>query len=264
MRRNTRKRHQWTAAAVALAVGVLVWGSASAQPTRGNKKSVKSTKPAAEKLTDEQRAKVQEILREHREQSRKELREKLSGVLSKEQLERFEERWENAPGPRGIRGDRTGRRGGRQGFHGRRGSRGCDCPCGRFDGGRRGGFHGDRRGGGMGYGRGDGSGWGPGPHMGEFREERGERMVQRLSVVLDLTDAQRDKIETIVEEHQGQFKDLDRSQMTRDERAQMREAHRTLLTNRIKEVLTKEQAKKYDEWLETSPKTRRGGSKGRG
>jgi len=250
------------AAAVALAVGVLVWGSASAQPTRGNKKSVKTTKPAAEKLTDEQRAKVQEILREHREQSRKELREKLSGVLSKEQLERFEERWEKAPGPRGIRGDRMARRGGRQGFTGRRGGRGCDCACGRFDGRRHGGFRGDRRGGGMGYGRGDRSG--PGPRMGEFREERGERMVGRLSVVLDLTDAQRDKIEAIVKEHQGQFKDLDRSQMTRDERAQMREAHRTLLANRIKEVLTEEQAKKYDEWLETTPGPRRGGSRGRG
>jgi hypothetical protein len=99
---------------------------------------------------------------------------------------------------------------------------------------------------------------GPGPHMGEFREERGERMVERLSVVLDLSDEQQEKIATIVEEHQAQFKDFDRSKLSFEERQKTREAHRMLLANRIKDVLTDKQKDKYDEFLKTMPGPRRG------
>jgi chromosome segregation ATPase len=104
---------------------------------------------------------------------------------------------------------------------------------------------------------------GPGPRMGEFREERGERMIERMRVVLDLTDAQSEKLDAVLEEHRDQFKDLDRSKMTRKQRLETRKAHRQLLANRVKEVLTDEQKEKFDEWFETLPDPPRRGRRGR-
>jgi Spy/CpxP family protein refolding chaperone len=221
--------------------------------------TVASAQPARDRgpwerldLTQEQRQKVREIVKEHREASRQELREKLKGVLTEEQLEQFDKTdrgprggmWDNRPGRQG-RNDMRGRRGdrGRGWDRGRCG--GCDCDRGRHGHGGMG----MRRGG---MGRGDfGRPGGPGPHMGEFREERGARMVERLGVVLDLTDAQQEKVAAIVEEQQAQFKDFDRSKLSFEERQQTRDAHRALLANRIKEVLNDEQKAKYDEWMDT-------------
>jgi len=249
------------AVVAALALGVMVQ-PAGAQPTRGAKKATKSktedTRTPATRLSDEQRQQVQEIIREHREASRQELREKLSKVMTPEQLEQFDQRWENRSGDaRGMRGDRP--RHGRRDFRSqerwsRGGCRGGGC-CGDVRGGRggRGGWDGPR----MGMGRGMGMDMGKrGP---EFREERGERMVERLSIVLDLTPEQREKVEGIVKEHHEQFKDFDPSKLTFDERQKTREAHRTLLMNRLKEVLTPEQARKLDELHETrGPRGMRG------
>lgn len=188
-------------------------------------------------LTEEQREQVRDIVKAHRDASREELREKLSGVLTDEQLEQFDALGERRRGG-GMWDDRPGRRGNRGGNQ-----RGCCCDYGR---GRRGG-HGMR--GGMD---------GPGPRLGEVREERGQRMVERLSVVLDLTGEQKEKVAAIVEEHQAQFKDFDRSKLSFDERQKTRQAHRMVLSNRVKEVLTGEQQEKYDEFMKTMPGPRRG------
>lgn len=193
-------------------------------------------------LNKDQRAKVREIMKAHREESREELHKKLTAVLTDEQLEKLEAlhgedfplRWER---PFGKRGGRGGMRGGHHG---------CSCCC--CEGGGRG----DMRGGRQGRG-------GPGPHMGAMRGERGEMMIERLTVVLDLSDDQVAKVKDIVAEHQDQFKDFDRSGLSFEERQETREAHRTLLASRIKEVLTDDQKEKYDEWLETMPEPKRRG-----
>jgi Spy/CpxP family protein refolding chaperone len=115
------------------------------------------------------------------------------------------------------------------------------------------------RGGMRGHARGGFRGDGPGPRTGEFRAQGGERMVEHLATVLDLTAEQHDKVAAIVREHHEQFKDFDPSTLSFDERQKTRAAHRALLTNRIKEVLTPEQAGKLDELHDTMPGPRRGG-----
>jgi Spy/CpxP family protein refolding chaperone len=243
-------------AAIAMAVALLGTTVASAQPARDRGPWERLD------LTQEQREKVREIVKEHRDASRAELHAKLKGVLTEEQLEQFDKMergrrgsmWDNRPGRRGQgRGDMSNR--GRGWDRGRDRGRCGECDCNR--GGHGHGRKGMRRGGAE---RGDfGRPGGPGPHMGEFREERGARMVERLGVVLDLTDAQKDKVASIVKEHQAQFKDFDRSQLSFEERQQTRDAHRALLANRIKGVLNDEQQAKYDEWMKTMPGPRHGG-----
>jgi Spy/CpxP family protein refolding chaperone len=205
-------------------------------------------------LTEEQRAQVREIVKEHRDASREELHKKLASVLSEEQLAQLEKKHYERPGMR-----RGGKGMHRKRGHGMRGRgdcgsqpRNCNCCCG---------DRGAMRGGRGGHGHG-----GPGPHMGAMRGERAGRMIERLTVVLDLTEDQLAKVKGIVEEHQKQFdaERFDRSKLTFEERQKTRDAHRILLANRIKEVLTDDQKDKYDEWLETMPGPRgRGGRRAR-
>jgi Spy/CpxP family protein refolding chaperone len=204
-------------------------------------------------LTKEQRAKVREIMKEHREASREELHKKLSAVLTEEQLEKLQDKEYIRPGMR-RGGKGTGDEPRARGHRGMRGAGrrgGCDCCCG------------DRGGPGVMRRGGRGMRGGPGPHMGEMRKERAGRMIERLTIALDLTDEQVAKVQDIVKEHQKQYDDFDRSKLTFDERQKTRDAHRMLLANHIKEVLTDDQKDKYDEWLETMPQPRRRGRRAR-
>lgn len=263
MNTQSKRTLRWLVATAAVAV-VVAGASVAGAQSRGDRGPWNRLD-----LTKDQRAKVEKIVKEHREASREELHKELAGVLTEEQmaeLDRMDGRrggdmWDNRPG-RQNRQDFRGRRGGKmQGMGDCR--RQCDGPCGMRGGkhgmrGGRGGMHGGMRGDMRGMrGRGPGSRSGMG-HTGEFREERGERMVERLSVVLDLTDTQEEQIEKIVQDHHAQFKDFDPSKLTFEERQKTREAHRALLANRIKEVLTPAQQEKYDEWMKTMPGPRRG------
>jgi len=251
---NTQKHLRRPFAALVAAAVVLFAVGAMAQPGDDTGPWTKLD------LTKEQQAKVREIVKEHREASRDELHKKLSAVLSEEQLEQLEKMDGNRRGPFAKRMERAGRGGRGPGMRGKamRGGTCCD---------RRGGHHGHhaRCGGGseMSGPRGDRGMRGPGPHMGEMREEGGKRMVERLRIALDLTDEQHEKVAAIVKEHQGQFAEFDRSEMSWEERQKTRDAHRMLLANRIKEVLTDDQRETYEEWLENMPEPRRHGRRGR-
>ncbi len=197
-------------------------------------------------LTRAQRNEVREIVKNHRESSRAELMELLSSVMTPEQQAEMEK----------MDGQRRGPFQNRKGVKGKRGMRGQrgmkkNCvgnnPC--CD-------HGQRGRAGMREGRG---GHGPGPHMGEFREEHGQRMVEMMIVALDLNDDQAAKVRDVVKEHQGQFKDFDRSKLSFEERQKTRDAHRMLLRNRLKEFLTEDQIAKLEELHETM-----GGPQGKG
>jgi Spy/CpxP family protein refolding chaperone len=250
---NTHRLGRLAMAAVAaVTLGVMAQPmDAAAQPTRGSRKA---DKPRAESpevqntgLTDEQRARVQEIVREHREASRNALREKLSEVMTPEQLKAFDQRRDGQRGTFGMRGDRRSHHDRRDFRRADRWDRTGDCRC----------CGGYARGGGR---KADG----PRPRMGEFRGERAEGMVERLAVALDLTEEQHEKIAGIVREHHEQFKDFDPSTLSFEERQKTREAHQLLLSNRIKEALTPEQAEKFDALRVTMPGPRRGGRGPRG
>jgi len=92
-------------------------------------------------------------------------------------------------------------------------------------------------------------------------EERAERMMQRMTEQLELTEAQQAEIKAF---HLAQ-RAAGRTQMeaaeTREARMEIREAHRRQMDEKLKSLLSEEQMKKYEEMKENRPEQRR---KGRG
>lgn len=92
-------------------------------------------------------------------------------------------------------------------------------------------------------------------------EERTERMINRLTERLDLTEAQQAEIKAFHlaqrEAGQAQMADAD----TREARMEIREAHRRQMDEKLKSLLSEEQMKKYEEMKENRPEHHR---KGRG
>ena len=88
-------------------------------------------------------------------------------------------------------------------------------------------------------------------------EERSERMIQRLTEQLDLTEDQQAELKAF---HLAQGEE-GRAQMaeaqTREARHEIREAHRRQMDEKLEALLSEEQMEKYETMKENRPEHRR-------
>ncbi len=84
-----------------------------------------------------------------------------------------------------------------------------------------------------------------------------ERQVERLTTALNLTDDQKPKVEAALKENQKKMAEIDPS-LDRQERNEKAKPIREELNKKMKEILTSEQFKKYEEYLKTMRERKKG------